>query len=247
MHGFTHQDIDIDLGSESPYRCLMPGLDGDGEAAHGNFLSVLEDTPRSPKAYSGWLPCCRRTPMHARSIGGGGAHVARRAILTWRLQRPYLVYCLCCSTATLILLGWNLCKGMDNNWNLPQWKHHFWEEVLEVALGACMVLETFLTLGVLGMKTFFSNGWCRFDFVVMLATVVSISYGLEHIGRQGEITEADVPLLSLRFVLQPARVLAVCMSARRTHEMQQADELQVDFGALEASGPGMQATAQEMR
>lgn len=128
---------------------------------------------------------------------------------------------------------------MQNNWNLPQWKHHFWEEVLEVTLGACMVLETLLTLWVLGFKPFFRNCWCIFDFMVMLATAVSIGWGLEHIGRKGEITEADVPLLCLRFVLQPARIIAVCMSARRTREMQKVDELQVDFGALESSNPGL--------
>merc|ERR1712046_473122 len=96
------------------------------------------------------------------------------------------------------------------------------------------VLETCLTLGVLGPRSFFRDCGCRFDFTVMLATVVSISYGLVHIA-QGEITQADVPLLCLRFVLQPARMMAVCMGACRAREMQDnVNDLPVDFGVLES-------------
>lgn len=235
----SFDSADLNLGCELEYQCFL--MDGSANEASSNFMDPLEELS-SPKNPMWW--CGRRAQPHRCCAGD----TARHAILTWRLQRPYLAYCICCSFATLVLLLWNLYKGIQNKWNLPQWKHHRWEEVLEVALGACMVLETLLTLRVLGVKPFFRDTWCIFDFVVMLATVVSISYGLIHIGRKGEITEADVPLLCLRFVLQPARVLAVCMAARRTRRMQQADELQVDFNALESAGMSSGAISiQEMR
>lgn len=161
---------------------------------------------------------------------------ARHAILSWRLRRPYLVYCLCCSTATAFLLGWNVFKGVKNNWNLPQWKHHKWEEAMEVSIGVFIVAETLLTIRVVGLRAFFHSWWFVFDFGVALLTVVSIFYGLKHLGREGELCEADLPLLLLRFVLQPSRALAACVGTYRTHHMQnQVDELQVDFGALARS------------
>merc|ERR1712048_1214805 len=129
--------------------------------------------------------------------------------------------------------AWNLSKGVQNHWNLPQWKHHRWEEALEVGIGVLIVAETLLTMRVLGVRTFFCSCWCVFDFVVTVLTLVSIGYGLKHLGRKGEITEADVPLLMLRFVLQPARVLAAVAGTYRAHNMQNSvEELRVDFSVL---------------
>jgi len=172
---------------------------------------------------------------------------ARHAILAWRLERPYLLYCLACFGVTAFLLSWNLAKGVQNHWNFPQWKHHRWEELLEVGIGVLMVAETLLTMRVLGLRAFFSSGWCIFDFIVALLTIVSVCYGLEHLGTRGEICEANVPLLMLRFVLQPARVLAAVAVTYRAHRMQnRVDELRVDFNSL-ANGGTAFAHMQEMR
>lgn len=40
------------------------------------------------------------------------------------MMRPYLLYSLACASVMLVLLVWNIVKGVQNNWNLPQWKHH---------------------------------------------------------------------------------------------------------------------------
>merc|ERR1712232_792847 len=130
---------------------------------------------------------------------------------SWRLRRPYLIYCVACAGVAAFLLAWNLWKGMQNNWNLPQWKHHRWEEAMEVTIGASMVVETTITMRILGVRTFFASCWCVFDFVVALLTAISIGYGLKHLGSEGEIVEADVPLLLIRFVLQPSRVLTAVL------------------------------------
>eukprot|EP00438_Fugacium_kawagutii_P020611 Skav206472 [mRNA] locus=scaffold1672:152904:166515:- [translate_table: standard] len=163
---------------------------------------------------------------------------ARHAILSWRLKRPYLIYSLACAALMLVLLVWNIVKGIQNNWNLPQWKHHRWEEICEVTIGIAIVIEVALTLRVLGVRAFCANAWCVFDAIVAALTVVSTGYGLEHLGREGEICEAQLPLLFLRFVLQPARLLAALVSTWRTRRMQiDAEELRVDFDvAPEAAG-----------
>lgn len=172
---------------------------------------------------------------------------ARHVILAWRLERPYLLYCLACFAVTAFLLAWNLVKGVQNNWNLPQWKHHRWEEALEVGIGVLIVAETLLTMRVLGLRAFFSSLWCIFDLAVALLTVVSVCYGLEHLGRKGEICEANVPLLMLRFVLQPARVLAAVAVTYRARRMQnRVDELRVDFDSLQNGGTAF-AHMQEMQ
>mmetsp|Transcript_1447 Transcript_1447/g.3653 ORF Transcript_1447/g.3653 Transcript_1447/m.3653 type:complete len:273 (+) Transcript_1447:120-938(+) len=207
---------------------------------------------REPRSQS-WLlrlgaPCTptrrRRNRAHHRL---SRTDRARHAILAWRLKRPYLIYCAACSAVTALLLVWNLAKGIQNDWNLPQWKHHRWEEAIEVTIGVLIVSETLLTMRVLGFLVFFSSCWCVFDFCVALLTAVSICYGLEHLGRHGEIAEANVPLLMLRFVLQPARVLALAVSTYRTRQMQTGvHELRVDFNSLPSSGPSFESMV-EMR
>ncbi|CAK0900418.1 unnamed protein product, partial [Prorocentrum cordatum] len=166
-----------------------------------------------------------------------GSRQARHAILAWRLERPYLIYCTVCAGVQAWLLAWNLIKGVQNHWNLPQWKHHRWEEVTEVTIGVLIVSETLLTLRVVGIRDFFCNCWCVFDLLVAALTVVSVGYALEHVGRHGNIAEANVPLLMLRFVLQPARVFAAVASTWRTRRMQNhVDELRVDFDSLPVDG-----------
>merc|ERR1712084_192860 len=106
---------------------------------------------------------------------------------------------------------------------------------MEVTIGAAIVVETSITMRILGVRTFFASCWCIFDFSVAVLTAISIGYGLKHIGSRGEIVEADVPLLLIRFVLQPSRVLAAILGTYRTRWMQtEVDESQVDFANLGA-------------
>lgn len=213
--------------------------------ARALLAAPAQDGAPLQQASRSWL---LRLGANHGQLGGRPGHIsrtdrARHVILAWRLKRPYLLYCCACSAVTAFLLGWNLLKGVQNSWNLPQWQHHRWEEALEVSIGILIVAETLLTMRVLGVRAFLDNGWCMFDLVVALLTVVSIGYGLEHLGRKGEICEANVPLLMLRFLLQPARVLAALASTIRTREMQSSvDELTVDFSSLSAgSGAAFEA------
>lgn len=194
-----------------------------------------------PPEHSNWL-LRLGTPRGSRSGLLSCREQARHAILSWRLKRPYLIYSLACAALMLALLVWNIVKGIQNNWNLPQWKHHRWEEILEVTVGVAIVVEVLLTLRVLGVRDFCANPWCVFDAIVAVLTVISTGYGLEHLGRQGEICEAQLPLLFLRFVLQPARLLAAVVQTWRTRRMQiDAEELRVDVNMLSNNGTRFEA------
>lgn len=55
--------------------------------------------------------------------------------------------------------------------------------------------------------------------------------------RSPQTPQADVPLLLLRFVLQPLRVLVVAIGTYRARQMQsRVRELRVDFDTLPANG-----------
>lgn len=259
--GFSHE------GALEGTRCLVQ--DGDNELLDGcgqdeQFYPACSSSAGSvhPADSSGEL--CRAEdqsngPADARDahwllrlgnhgVSANGTHRrarvsgndrTRHAILAWRLERPYLAYSASCAMVTAGLLAWNLVKGVQNGWDLPQWKHHRWEEVTEVTIGVIIVVETLLTMRVLGLRAFLSNYWCLLDLGVAVLTIVSIGYGLVHLGRRGELCEASVPLLLLRFVLQPARVVALAAGAVRTRQMQSGvEELRVDFDSLQTVVPG---------
>jgi len=156
----------------------------------------------------------------------------RFAILSFRLQKPYLIYCCLCLSAILFLLTWDIVKGIRNQWNLPRWEHHRWEEAIEATVGVCMVLETLITMRLRGFREFVRNLWCVVDLVVMLLFIISTAYALEHIRQEESITEANTALLLVRFALQPARSFSVLSSTYRTWQMQKVDEMQVDFDLL---------------
>lgn len=230
-----------DMGGEG----LLPRLDLEVQLPSSGEGFLCEATPGPASSSCNWL--LRLGDCGGRRRGGAERHAerqrlsqaewARHAILTWRLQRPYLIYCCGCAVIMAFLLVWNVVKGMQNNWNLPQWRHHPWEEALEVTVGVLIVTETALTMRVIGVRTFLASWWCVCDLVVALLTAVSIVYGLMHLGRRGEVCEADVPLLLLRFVLQPTRVLAAFAGTCRAQRMQaRVDELQVNFDALPLRG-----------
>jgi len=175
---------------------------------------------------SSWRACCHRSRISS-------AERARHAILHWRLQRRYLGYCTLCSLVTVLLLVSNLVEAVKDRWRLPHWKHHLWEEVLEVVIGLCLILETSLTLYVLGPRLFFHSPWCLFDFLVSLLTTVSIAYGVQALTMRDWPEGASLPLLLVRFALQPTRVLAVCAGIWRARRLQlEVDALQVDFSTV---------------
>ena len=154
---------------------------------------------------------------------------SRYLIFHWRLKRSYLIYSGICGGLSITLLLWNIGKGIENNWNLPEWQHYVWEEVLEILLCVLMISETAMTLKLVGRKEFFSNIWCMFDLAVSLLTAISMLYALSHLGADGEISQASLPLLVVRFVVQPCRVVSLLRNYRRARQEQASAQQTVDF------------------
>lgn len=202
--------------------------------SHGH--SMLNSQWEVEAAYVESATTCdpRQNCLCDKGKGISSKERAKHTILSLRLRKPYLVYCFVCLAVILFLLTWNIAKGVWYEWDLPQWEHHRWEEVVEAIIGVCMVIETLVTLRLMGTD-FFRNLWCLFDFAVMLLFIVSTIYAFQNIRSEENITEANIALLMVRFVLQPVRVLAAIGTTYRTWQMQKVDELQVDFSLLHPS------------
>jgi len=160
---------------------------------------------------------------------------ARHAVLSCHLQRSYLIYCTGCALVIGFLLCWNLIQGLQSNWDLQSWRYYMWEETLEVLVGVCLVVETLITLWILGPRSFFKSCWCIFDLCVTTLAAMSMVVGALHLEERMRFHKA-VPLLMMRFVLQPLRVLVICGSIYRARRFQHdVDELSVDFNSLSSS------------
>jgi hypothetical protein len=151
---------------------------------------------------------------------------SRYLLLSWRMRPPYLAYSTVCALVSLGLLVFNLVQGFKRNWHLPTWQHHPLEEATELALCGALVVEVVLTHRLLGTQAFLANSWCVFDAGVAGLSVVSMLYALTHLGSDGELAQASLPLLVLRFFLQPLRVCALVnqtLQARSLRDLEAVD------------------------
>jgi len=146
----------------------------------------------------------------------------RYLLLSWRLRPPYLLYTTVCALVALGLLLFNLFQGLTQL-SLPTWRNHPLEEGLELGLCAAIVIEVALTARLIGRKAFLANLWCVFDMCVAALSILSMGYALVHIGKDGEVAQASLPFLVLRFLLQPMRFCALLnqtLQARSMHELE---------------------------
>lgn len=142
----------------------------------------------------------------------------KRKIWGFRLKPAYLIYCLMGLFVSTLLLIFNLWKYWTSGGDVSQWKHSWWEEVTEILLTVFFVLETHATMYVMGLREFFTNVWYVADFFVLMLAYISLIYAFNNI--QNDWTEAELPFLVLRFLLQPSRVIILLRSSylvRRLH------------------------------
>merc|ERR1712157_306063 len=100
----------------------------------------------------------------------------------------------------------------------------------EVTIGASMIVETCMTVRIVGCHHFCTSAWGVLDIGLGVLAAISLGYGLKHVGTGAEICESDVPLLLARFALQPLRVFFSLAGTYRIQQMQtELCELQVDF------------------
>jgi hypothetical protein len=153
----------------------------------------------------------------------------RYLVLSWRLNPPYLIYTTVCALTALGLVVFNIYKGWRNNWELPTWRQHPLEEAIELLLCLAVVGEVAVTARLVGKTAFFDSPWCVFDLAVAGLSTVSMMYALTHLGRDGEIAQASLPFLVLRFMLQPMRF---CVLIHQTLEARSIQQLEpISFSA----------------
>lgn len=174
----------------------------------------------------------------------------RHTILTIRLTRAYVAYCvICCLLSAVAFVSTLMRSGFVVTQEAAAGGHQWWlwERYLDVVVGFVVCAETLATLWLLGLREFLNNAWCIFDASVVALTLLTwllIIAQRTALLRQGAL-ELDLPLLALRFVLQPCRFLATASLARRARAMQKGGEdldiisfdLPGDAGGLEPETP----------
>ncbi|CAD7972022.1 unnamed protein product [Amoebophrya sp. A120] len=174
--------------------------------------------------------------------------VMKEIMLSWRLRKPYLIYCCILGVASFALLLLTAYSNMSRSTqqgggagagtgttvsaveqqqhqsstssNIKLQPHYHWAlELAEIIIGLCLVVETLVTWYTLGNRAFFASRWCRFDFAVSLGTTWIVL--LESWDRFDFIEEYfEMPILILRFGLQPLRLIQTAHIIRKARQMQ---------------------------
>lgn len=213
-----------------------PG-DADGSA---DEEADLESRPLKSTAGNGSAEhsckCRDALPCLACVVGGGsgGLHDipcrerVRHTLLSLRLQKAYVGYCLLCCLLSTAVCSSSLARAAKRKaWDggaLASHEWHPWEQTLEMLVGLVLCAETLANLWLAGREEFFRDCWSVFDAAVVALTLLSWGLlALQNAVLLGEgVLKLDLPLLTLRFVLQPCRVLAAASMTRRVRRMQQS-------------------------
>jgi len=171
----------------------------------------------------------------------------RHVLLSLRLRKAYVAYSIICCALSCLACGSSFARVAKRTaWEGEAWSSHEWEpweRALEVIISIVVCSETLSTLWLTGWKDFIRDCWCIFDATVMALTLLTwCLLALRRALLVGEsVLKLDLPLLALRFFLQPCRVLAMASMARRGRRMQQNTiDIALDSwgcpGKAEASG-----------
>lgn len=150
---------------------------------------------------------------------------SRQTLLRWRQSNCYIFYCCFCFVLTLFLFIWNFYRAHLNGWSIPQWRHHLWEEYLEILLSIIILSEIAISMSLIGCKDFFNDCEFIFGFFVMTMTLVTIAFALFNIVGGGTLFEFNLPFLIIRFILQPMRLCYTLMHIRDAHQMHDIDDI----------------------
>lgn len=142
-----------------------------------------------------------------------------RVLLRWRLRRCYMVYSMVLCSLCLLLFGSTVRSLVSLHGKGHRWSDHAfstWETMLEVGVGVALVIEIFIHCSIVGARV-----WCQScvnasDTVFAVLTVASWLMMLSRPRLSGFL---DMPLLAIRFILQPCRVVASVVSAWRVERM----------------------------
>lgn len=160
-------------------------------------------------------------------VAGARAHYTQgltRAQRRRSIVILYVLYCVICLILTLILLIATIWEELAPRHEVHVWRRslHPWEESCEVFVGAALCTETFMVFTMLGFEVFFQDCWRVYDAVIAGLTVLCGTFFLfrRTFHGTGEMAEdIDVPMLFLRFALQPVRMVSTATMVVRAHRL----------------------------
>eukprot|EP00931_Biecheleriopsis_adriatica_P010573 TRINITY_DN111648_c0_g1_i1.p1 TRINITY_DN111648_c0_g1~~TRINITY_DN111648_c0_g1_i1.p1 ORF type:complete len:408 (+),score=74.21 TRINITY_DN111648_c0_g1_i1:85-1308(+) len=160
----------------------------------------------------------------------------RHLLLSLRLRRAYVAYCgLCCAMSGVACIStYTKIKELSRSGqSLSDHSWDSWEVNLEVLIGFAVCTETSVSLWLMGFKAFCKDWLCIVDSMVATLTVLSwMLLGINETKLADDMLETDFPVLLLRFMLQPCRMLSTASALRRVHRMQK-HAVDIEFEPLE--------------
>ncbi|CAE8591286.1 unnamed protein product, partial [Polarella glacialis] len=189
------------------------GVDSDGEA------DSLDPGARWKRKNSS-LPGYDDDPFWDAASDAGMSEIqftdrTRHLLLSLRLQKAYCVYCAFCCVASAVICvsSFRRIARMSvagQNVAAHQWES--WEAFLEVTIGLAVCVETLSSIWLMGLKAFCKNWLCIFDAFVASLTLLSWTLAA---AMKLSLLQAELPMLVLRFLLQPFRLLSTASTLRR--------------------------------
>jgi len=144
-----------------------------------------------------------------------------------RQSSCYLIYSTVTCLACICLFVWNLLRAYQHSWDVPTWRNHRWEEVCEVVLGVVIILEILATFTLAGWKEVCNDWELIFDAVVLVLTSLTLIFGLCHIISGGETFEMNLPLIIIRMIMQPIRLVYSCFGVRLAQGLNETNDIQM--------------------
>lgn len=145
---------------------------------------------------------------------------ANNLIATLRITKRYLVFCTLMSFISVTLFTSTLMKLKKHGLRGLTLRIDPREEVMELVLCICIILETLYSLRLLPLWLFFRTKMLQLDVVVFMMASMSVMLASANLteyalGEKGSDSEADevwrtatALLFLFRFILQPVRALA---------------------------------------
>lgn len=138
----------------------------------------------------------------------------------------YLVYCVVCLLLTSALLVAALCEALAPRQDARFWRRRLrpWEEAVEAFVGAALCTETMALMQVIGWRCFFRDRWRLLDAMIAALTMLCGAFFLLRrvVHNAGDVVESiDMPMLGIRFALQPIRMFSTASMVLRAHRLHQ--------------------------
>eukprot|EP00927_Polykrikos_kofoidii_P034657 TRINITY_DN29360_c0_g1_i2.p1 TRINITY_DN29360_c0_g1~~TRINITY_DN29360_c0_g1_i2.p1 ORF type:complete len:379 (-),score=46.86 TRINITY_DN29360_c0_g1_i2:6-1142(-) len=157
----------------------------------------------------------------------------------------YVGYCIICFTLVTALLLATLCEALAPQKESHLWKRRLrpWEEVTELGVGAALFLETLAAVRALGVRNVIRDRWRVFDASAAGLTFLCGFFFLcrRAVRKVGEevVEDVDVPLLAVRFALQPLRLILTASKVYTAKQRQNVcnDEIKIPVASVRLVKP----------